>query len=259
MDLPMILFRNTHSRNTSRLPITKLGLAALMSVACVGAPVCNSLCWADSPTTATADEKGVSLFDGKSLTGWKGLAENWSVEDGAITGVNTAENPIANNTFLVYEKSYADFELTLKFRIQNGNSGIQYRSKLLDADKFIVGGYQADIDATGRYMGINYEERGRGILAERGEVVSIDDKGKRTKLDPCGNPDELKAKVKMDEWNDYRIVAKGPVVQHFINGALMSEVRDAQPDKRASDGIIALQVHAGPPMKVQFKDIVIYP
>jgi hypothetical protein len=185
------------------------------------------------------------------------LAENWSVEDGAITGVNTAENPIKNNTFLVYEKPFADFELNLKFRIQGGNSGIQYRSKLVDSEKFIVGGYQADIDANGRYMGINYEERGRGIIAERGEVIAIDEQGNRKKVESIGDPDELLAKINMEDWNDYRIVAKGTVVQHFINGALMSEVRDSETSKRASDGIIAFQVHAGPPMKVQFKEIFI--
>jgi hypothetical protein len=106
-------------------------------------------------------------------------------------------------------------------------------------------------------MGINYEERGRGIIAERGEVIAIDEQGNRKKVESIGDPDELLAKINMEDWNDYRIVAKGTVVQHFINGALMSEVRDSETSKRASDGIIAFQVHAGPPMKVQFKEIFI--
>lgn len=236
----------------------KRALAILLSLVCIASPTLSKPTCAESSASESHAEKGTSLFDGKSLAGWKGLAENWSVQDGAITGVNTAENPVKNNTFLVYEKSFSDFELVLKFRIEGGNSGIQYRSKLIDAEKFIVGGYQADIDASGRYMGINYEERGRGILAERGEVIAIDDKGAKSKVESCGNPDELKAKIKMDDWNEYRVVAKGSVVQHYINGALMSEVRDSESAKRASEGIIAFQVHAGPPMKVQFKDIVIH-
>lgn len=251
-------FSSINMNSTFRLASSRLGLAAFLSMACIASPIINNIAFAESNSAENEDKKGVSLFDGKTLNGWKGLAENWSVQDGAITGVNSADNPIKNNTFLVYEKPFADFELVLKFRIEGGNSGVQYRSKLIDAEKFIVGGYQADIDASGRYMGINYEERGRGILAERGEVIAIDDSGKKSKAESCGDPEALKSKIMMEDWNEYRIVAKGSVVQHFINGSLMSEVRDSESAKRASEGIIAFQVHAGPPMKVQFKDIVIH-
>ena len=89
--------------------------------------------------------KGKSLFDGTTLAGWSGLASNWRVEDGAITGQSLADAPLKNNTFLVYEKKVSDFELTCEFKITGGNSGIQYRSKVIDKEKFIVGGYQADI------------------------------------------------------------------------------------------------------------------
>jgi hypothetical protein len=158
---------------------------------------------------------------------------------------------------LVYEKSVGDFELTCEFKITGGNSGIQYRSKVVDKDKFIVGGYQADIDSSKRYMGINYEERGRGILVERGEIVAIDEAGKKTRVGSCGDAEALTNRFKMDDWNSYRIVAKGNVCQHFINGTLMSELQDGQKDKRAASGILALQLHAGPPMKVQFKNIML--
>ena len=139
--------------------------------ACLVAPGDGRL----GPATA-ADEPGfVSLFNGKDLSGWEGLSPHWSVEDGAITGRTTAETALkGHNTFLVWQGgSPADFELRAKFKLQGGNSGIQYRSKLLDPAKFIVGGYQADIDTTGRYIGINYEEKGRGILTERGQKVEI--------------------------------------------------------------------------------------
>ena len=203
-----------------------------------------------------ADPASVSLFDGNTLQGWSGLT-NWSVQDGAITGENKADAPIAQNTFLVYEKPVKDFELTLEFKILGGNSGIQYRSKLFDKDKFVVGGYQADIDANKRYMGINYEERGRGIMAERGEIVAVDAQGKKSRVGSAGDADALLSQIKWEDWNRYKIVAKGHVLQHFINDQLMSEVQDSESAKSAAEGVLALQLHAGPPMKVQFKNIML--
>jgi hypothetical protein len=138
-----------------------------------------------------------------------------------------------------------------------GNSGIQYRSKLIDAEKFIVGGYQADIDANKRYMGINYEERGRGIMVERGEIVAVNDQGAKSKIGTSGDATALLGRIKFDDWNRYKIVAKGSKLQHYINDVLMSELQDNESAKRSAEGIIALQVHAGPPMKVQFKNITI--
>jgi hypothetical protein len=214
---------------------------------------------ATSAATTFAQEaaKAKSLFDGKTLAGWSGLPSNWRVEDGAITGQSLADAPLKNNTFIVYEKPVKDFELTCEFKITNGNSGIQYRSKLMDKDKFIVGGYQADIAAEGPYMGINYEEQGRGILAERGQIVSIDATGKKSQVGSSGDATALATKFDLEKWNTYRVVAKGHVLQHFINGVLMSEVQDHQEGKRASEGILAFQLHAGPPMKVQFKNIML--
>jgi len=206
--------------------------------------------------------KGKKLFDGTTLSGWSGVTANWRVEDGAITGQSLADAPLKNNTFLVYEKKVGDFELNCEFKITGGNSGIQYRSKVVDNEKFIVGGYQADIDSEkdvkkNSFMGINYEERGRGILVERGQIISIAADGKKTKVGSTGDAAALRSKVNVDGWNTYKIVAKGSVCQHFINGVLMSELQDNQVDKRASEGIIALQLHAGPPMKVQFKSIML--
>ncbi|MFO0012452.1 MAG: DUF1080 domain-containing protein [Planctomycetota bacterium] len=201
------------------------------------------------------EPKAIAIFDGKSLHGWSGLPSNWRVEDGAITGVNTAEAPIPQNTFLVYEKPVKDFELELDFKIQGGNSGIQYRSKLLNKDQFVVGGYQADIDSAKRFMGINYEEQGRGILTDRGEIIAINNEGKKSKTGTTGDPEALLSRIKWEDWNHYRIVARGPLLQHYINDTLMSETRDEESAKAAAEGILAFQVHAGPPMKVQFKNI----
>jgi hypothetical protein len=205
-----------------------------------------------------ADDPGfASLFNGKDLSGWKGDSVHWSVEDGAITGKTTPETLLKDhNTFLVWQGGTpGDFELRLKFKIQGGNSGIQYRSKLLDPEKVIVGGYQADIDASGRYTGINYEEKGRGILVERGQKVEIDPDGKKNVVATRGDKDGLLKKVNPGDWNEYVITAHGNHLTHVINGATMSEVIDNQSSKAATSGILALQLHAGPAMTIQFKDI----
>jgi len=203
-----------------------------------------------------ADEEGfVSLFNGKDLPGWKGDKTYWSVQDGAITAKTTAENPLKYNTFLIWEGGQpADFELRAKYKIVGGNSGVQYRSKVLDEAKFICSGYQADIDANLRYAGMCYEEKGRGFLAPRGDKVTIGSDGSKM-VSKIGSPEELQTKIKSDDWNEYRIVARGNHLEHYINGVLMAEVIDNQKDKSAASGVLALQVHQGPPMTIQFKEL----
>lgn len=200
------------------------------------------------------EEGFTSIFNGKDLTGWKGNLDYWSVQDGAITGTNTAEKPTPHNTFIVWENEVGDFELRLQYKIVGGNSGIQYRSKLADAEKFIVGGYQADIDSSPTYSGINYEERGRGILAERGQSVKITGEKSIEVVKSLGDKGELQKKINAEQWNDYVVIAKGGVLQHIINGVPMSTVEDVS-SKAQAKGILALQLHAGPPMKVQFKNV----
>jgi hypothetical protein len=197
----------------------------------------------------------VPLFDGKTLAGWEGKPEFWRVEDGVIVGETTAEKPTKGNTFLIWRAGQVDdFELELGYRITDkGNSGIQYRSK--DLGDFVVGGYQGDFEGGTKYSGIMYEEKGRGILCLRGQRATIAADGTKTPGEPIGDTAKLQEVIKPGEWNSYRIVAKGPKLQHFINGQLMSETVDEQEGKRAVQGVLALQLHAGPPMKVEFKDI----
>lgn len=203
--------------------------------------------------------EGRKIFDGSSMAGWEGNPELWRVEEGSLTGETHADKPIQNNTFLVWKEGVVgDFELHLEYRIQGGNSGIQYRSKLLDAEKWIVGGYQADIDANQRYTGINYEERGRGILADRGQIMRLMAEGDKRLVGTCGDSQALADLVKQGEWNRYRIVAKGNLLQHYINDILMSEVLDEQTNQSTQEGILAFQLHQGPAMKVQFKNIVLH-
>lgn len=202
-----------------------------------------------------AEDGFKKIFNGKDLTGWEGNPHLWSVEDGAITGRTTADAPLKFNTFLIWKDAkVGDFELQLDYRIQGGNSGIQYRSRVLKPEDFVVGGYQADIDATLKFAGINYEEKGRGILAKRGQKVTIDDKGKK-KEETFGDTEELGKKIHEDGWNHYRIVAKGNTLRHYINDQLMSEVVDEESEKSAAEGVLAFQIHVGPPMVIQFKNV----
>ena len=211
--------------------------------------------------SVSAEEK--SLFNGKDLTGWKGL-DFWSVEDGVITGRTTKEKPTKGNTFLVWEGEVADFELTFQYKIVGGNSGVQYRSKLVDAKGFVISGYQGDFEAGKKYSGILYEEKGRGILAERSQKVVIKEGAspkdpKKPKIEVTGSlgkTEEIQAKIKSEAWNEYRVVAKGGHLRHFINGVQTVDVTD-ETAVGARKGLLALQLHAGPPMVVQFKDLVL--
>ncbi len=214
------------------------------------------LCLSMASLTCCVAQEAKEIFNGKDLSGWKGNAELWSVKDGAITGQTTADKKLEANSFLIWEGEVADFELNLDYKItgQNANSGIQYRSKVIDAEKFIVGGYQADIDATLTYAGINYEERGRGIVCKRGKRSTIGADGKIAEED-IAKDEDLKKVIKFEEWNHYRVVAKGNKLSHYINDTLMSETIDNQPEKAATKGILALQIHVGPPMVIQFKNL----
>ena len=146
-----------------------------------------------------AEEVGFkSIFDGKTLKGWDGNADFWSVKDGAITGITTKEMPTKGNTFIVWrEGKVSDFELRLQFRITGGNSGIQYRSK--EVSKWVMSGYQADFDGSGAWTGTLYEERGRGVLAKRGNKVEITDTGEKKTTGTTSTEQEILAAVKKEE------------------------------------------------------------
>jgi len=195
-----------------------------------------------------------SLFNGKDLSGWDGDPKFWSVRDGAITGQTTEQNKTPGNTFLIWRDGNVDnFELRLSFKIVGGNSGIQYRSK--DLGNWVVGGYQGDFEAGETYSGILYEERGRGILAERGEKTVINEGGKKQKIASLGDTKDIQTAIKKEDWNEYVILAEGNQLTHIINGRVTAQVTDNDTKNRAMSGILALQLHAGPAMTVQFKNI----
>lgn len=200
----------------------------------------------------------VKLFNGKNLENWKGDSKVWSVEDGCIVGKTTDENKIEQNTFLIYENAFANFELTFQYKIIGGNSGVQYRAKVLDEQMFVVGGYQADMEAGINYSGILYEEKGRGIIANRGEQVIVLENGEK-EITKFTTSEVIQGKIHNEDWNHYKIVANKNRLQHFINKAKTVDVTDNEVGKSSDSGVIALQVHTGPNMKVYYKNLVLKP
>jgi len=211
----------------------------------------------DTSIGAPKNDKGeYVLFNGKDLSGWEGDPKFWSVKDGAITG-STRENKTSGNTFLIWRGGKVkDFELRAMWRLENHNSGIQYRSK--DMGNFVVGGYQADMDGNNTFTGICYEERGRGIIAQVGQKVELNENEKPKVVGTTGDAKEIKAGIKKaGEWNEYIITAKGNHLVQKLNGNVTIEITDNDTKKRMMEGILALQLHAGEPMLVQFKEITL--
>ncbi len=229
--------------------------------------LCGLLVFAAGAATRLGEGRGRSgigaeaefkpIFDGKTLDGWEALDMSyWSVEDGAITARATQQHPVKKNQFLVWQWGQLDdFELKLKYRISGtaqANSGIQFRSRI-EEDGLAIG-YQADIDLGGRWAGALYDEHGRGLLAQRGQKTVIDSTGNMTRTS-IGDPDELWANIKKDGWNDYHIIARGGHIILKINGKVTAEVIDNDEKQSDLSGVLALQLHSGPPLTVQFKDI----
>ena len=216
-----------------------------------------SLCWfVNIALYSQHHEKGfTSMFDGKSLSGWDGLPEFWKVEDGAIVGETKMQN---QQTIFLYWKGGepADFEMRCRLRIsgKEANSGIQFRSqKVPNWDAL---GYQADFDVSGYCVGDLYffGRQPLATFAQRGDSVFIDSTGKRS-VNNFANRDKLLDIYKKGDWNDYWIVAKGRKVTILLNGEVMSKVEDREQKYFSSKGIIALQLHSGEPMRVEFKDL----
>ena len=212
---------------------------------------------------ATAEEGYESLFDGKTLTNWDGNPEFWRVEEGAIVGQTTAEKPTKGNTFLIWRGGkVGDFDLKVEWKIEGGNSGVQYRSFEIPDNKWVIGGYQADIDSnpTGGYTGIVYGEKFRGILCQRGTKSTVGEDHKAKETAKLGDPTEIISHVKKGDWNEYQITARGNHFVQKLNGVTTAELIDDDIEQRTksgvlTEGLLALQLHAGPPMKVQFRNI----
>jgi hypothetical protein len=224
-------------------------------------------------STQTSDRDGfVEIFDGQTLNGWEGDSTYWRVENGNLVGEVTPTTLLENNTFIIWQGgSPADFEFTGEFNItEEGNSGINYRSEQLTDIPFALRGYQADIDGKNAYTGQNYEERKRTTLAYRGQATIIKPQESTGELrenieknawlglevkESLGDRDSLKSLINQGDWNSFRLVIKGNRLQHYINDVLMSDVTDEDTVNRTMEGLLGIQVHVGPPMKVQYRNL----
>jgi hypothetical protein len=215
----------------------------------------------DRPELLSGDEPGFTpMFDGKTLDGWEGDPKYWRVADGVMVGEITPETVIKSNTFIIWKRgSPRDFELKVDYRITtSGNSGINYRSVVVPdpvtpSNRFAMRGYQCDIDGQNRYTGNNYEEKGRLFLAVRGQVTHVTGTRAPTVLSSLGDNKEL-AGVLTSSWNSVHLVVRGNVLMHSINSRLMSITIDDDTAGRKMEGQIGVQVHVGPPMKVEYRN-----
>jgi len=218
-------------------------------------------------TTAAAQvaplpESGFTpIFDGKTLANWDCDPDFWRIENGAIVGETKADHQPKQNIFCIYKAGKTgDFELRLQYKLtgaQTGNTGIQYRSvELPDVAQWVLKGYQFDIDAAQKYSGQLYEERGRGFLALRGQIVNIPDGQKTGSIGTVGDSAELKNLIKLDDWNDVIIIARGNTLIHMINGRVMCVIVDDDKANRKMEGLLGIQLHKTPgPMKMETRNI----
>lgn len=232
-------------------------LIALLCLTAVGAFAQPKM-----PTPISDDTTGFTqIFDGKTLADWDGDPSFWNASDGAIVGESTAANPVKINTFLIWRGGApGDFELKLEYKIDSTNSGIQYRSvELPDVGKWVLKGYQADIDAENRYTGQIYEERGRGFLALRGQVTQVADGKLPSVQGSLGDGEALKALIKVDDWNKFHLIARGNILTQIVNGQTMSVVIDDDLQNRSLGGLLGIQLHRGDPMKIEVRNVWLKP
>ncbi|MDN5213724.1 DUF1080 domain-containing protein [Fulvivirgaceae bacterium BMA12] len=231
-------------------------------------------CQAPQSTDTGTDGDGdgfVQIFDGKTLDGWEGDENLWRVEDGKLIGEITPATQLDRNSFIIWKGDMpADFELKVEFKIsKNGNSGINYRSERVEEVPYGLRGYQADLDGQKNYTGSNYEERRRTTLASQGEVVvvpavenadSINNYSQGNQWTPrnvtssLGSRESMQAAIKDEDWNEYHLIVNGNRLQHKVNGVLISDVTDNDTINLRTDGLLGVQVHVGPPMKIAYKN-----
>jgi hypothetical protein len=211
------------------------------------------------------------IFDGKTLDGWEYDPVYWRVEKGVLVGEITPSTLLKRNSFIIKKALVTrDFDLKVEYRVSSlGNSGINYRSEPIDSLPYAMRGYQADIDGQNYYTGQNYEERGRTTLAYRGQKVILNTPTGSTLLKDnikdnawtqtmvtgsLGSADSLKGRIRNEDWNEYHLIVKGNRFLHYINGVLMSDVTDNDTVNRKFSGSLGVQVHVGPPMRIEYRN-----
>jgi len=212
-----------------------------------------------------------SIFDG-TMKNWDGDPAIWKAEGNVLTGTTTAENPLKENTFVIWRGGEpADFELKVEYRMSATNSGIQFRSAHLPqgtpaptptnpdariAGKWVLKGYQADIDFANQFTGMIYEERGRGFLMTRGQAIEIGPDGVSRQIGRLEmNADELKSLIKPGDWNTVHLIARGNTIMNIVNGHVTAFIVDDDPKGRAMKGLLGFQIHVGDPMKIEFRNV----
>jgi hypothetical protein len=266
-----------YSKKCVRLKIVPLALTLIVMMSGCKQAASDDTVADDKELAADQQEEAgfVKIFDGETLNDWEGDTAHWSVSNGSLVGQIMPGKLLKTNSFIVWQGGTpADFELKTEFRItETGNSGINYRSEKLADIPNALRGYQADIDGKNNYTGQNYEERGRTTLAYRGEKVIVNGQSNpqqagtlranveknawtlREVVASLGDRDSLRTLIKANDWNTCHIVAKGNRLQHYINGVLMSDVTDNDSVNRKLSGLLGVQVHVGPPMKVEYRNI----
>lgn len=210
------------------------------------------------PLPIAENEKGfTAIFNGVSLEGWEGDPTYWRVEEGQIIGEVTPETILKRNSFLIWRGGApGDFELKLEYKVsESGNSGINYRSEVVEDTPFALKGYQCDIDGKGKWTGQNYEERGRKFLALRGQMTQQEKNTESTVYGSLGDKEALWEYIHKNDWNRVHLIIKGNTMVHIINGHVMSVVIDNDGENRKMQGILGVQVHVGPPMTIAYKNI----
>jgi hypothetical protein len=233
--------------------------------------ILHSSCSSTKTSNTKSNDDYQVIFDGKTLDGWEYDPVYWRVENGAIVGEITPSTLLKRNSFIIKKDLVLnDFELIVEYRVSaRGNSGINYRSEKIDTLPYAMRGYQADIDGQNRYTGQNYEERGRTTLAYQGQQTIVNGPENFTSLrdniknnawaktivtGSLGSADSLKAQIRNEDWNECHLIVKGNRLLHYINGILMSDVTDNDTVNRKLTGSLGVQVHVGPPMKIEYRN-----
>jgi hypothetical protein len=241
-------------RGEIKLATIMIAKALSFAILCAVAPLVAQQVY---PTSAGADAAGFeSIFDGRTLGGWEGDPKYWRVENGCLVGEITPDTLLKRNSFIIWRGgTTGDFELKVEYRVSSGgNSGINYRSEAVADTPFALRGYQLDIDGADRYTGQNYEERGRTFLALRGDIARADADGNSRIIGSVGDKDALAAFIRKDDWNEVHLIVRGNTMIHMVNGHVMSVVVDDDPVRRRNDGLLGVQVHVGPPMRIEYRN-----
>lgn len=216
--------------------------------------VCALVIMLAATLAAQAEEGFRSLFNGKDLSGWDGNPELWSVEDGCIIGKTTGPEQLTYNQFLIWRGGVLkNFELRARMKLAGSNSGIQYRSREFpETGKWSIGGYQCDVHPTAMNNAMVFGEKAGGVLVRNGQSIVIEPEGKRWLV-----AEREPVTVDTAEWHEYTIVARGNHLVHKIDGRVTTDLLDFGKKTFVPEGLLAFQLHRGPAMKVQIKDVLL--